>query len=127
MRKVYAIDNDLLDDLFASARACYPHEFLCMLRAEEGIINGFLIIPGTVFGDSHSFLDTWMAPHDFTVVGTAHSHPGYSNMPSDADIDFFSHYGGVHLIISQPYDMNSWKAYDSKGRQICLEVVDTLF
>lgn len=126
MRRVYAIETDLIDDINSSARSVFPQEFLCMLSAEDGVINGFMIIPGTVFGDSHSFLNTWMAPHDMSIVGSAHSHPGHSNHPSDADIDFFSHYGGVHMITCLPFDRKSWRTYTSKGEEIKLKVVDSL-
>ena len=123
MKRVHAIDIELLDDICDSAKSCYPQEFLCMLRAEDGVINEMVLLPGTVNGDEHSFLNLWMAPPDFLMVGSIHSHPGYSNEPSDADIDFFSHYGGVHIIICQPYDHKSWKAYDSKGRIVPIEIV----
>jgi len=123
MRRVYAIDVELLDDICDSAKACYPQEFLCMLRADDGVINEMVLLPGTVNGDTHSFLNLWMAPLDFSMVGSIHSHPGYSNEPSDADIDFFGHYGGVHMIICQPYDRTSWRAYDSRGTVIPLKIV----
>lgn len=123
MKKVYGIDRDLLDDINASARSVFPQEFLCMLSAEDGVINEMVLIPGTVYGDSHSFLNTWMAPVDFSIVGSVHSHPGHSNEPSDADLEFFSHYGGIHLITCLPYDERSWKAYDSMGRTVPLEIV----
>ena len=123
MKRVHGIDVDLLDDICDSAKACYPQEFLCMLCACDGVINEMVLLPGTVNGDSHSFLNLWMAPPDQTMVGSIHSHPGYSNEPSDADIDFFGHYGGIHIIICQPYDRQSWKAYDSKGRIIPIEII----
>lgn len=125
MKKVYGIDRDLLDDINASARSVFPQEFLCMLSAEDGVINEMVLIPGTVYGDSHSFLNTWMSPADLNIVGSIHSHPGYSNEPSDADLEFFSHYGGVHIIACLPFDTDSWKAYDSKGNIVRLEIVDS--
>ena len=81
------------------------------------------LLPGTVYGDSHSFLNQWMAPVDYSIAGTAHSHPGYSNEPSDADLDFFSNMGGVHFITCQPYDRSSWRAYNSRGEQMDLEII----
>jgi len=125
MKKVYAIDRSLLEGINGSARSVFPQEFLCMLSADDGIIDELVLIPGTVYGDSHSFLDTWMAPVDFSIVGTVHSHPGYSNEPSDDDLDFFSHYGGVHIITCLPFSDGSWKAYDSHGGIVDLEIVDS--
>lgn len=126
MKKVYAIEKELIEDINESARSVFPQEFLCMLRAEEGVINELVLIPGTVYGDEHSFMNTWMAPVDFSIVGSIHSHPGYSNRPSEADLDFFGHYGGVHIITCLPYDMRSWKAYNSRGDTVRLEIVDSL-
>ena len=122
-KRVRAVELDLIDSINASARSCFPHEFLCVLNAEDGIINGFMILPGTVFGDAHSTMIPWMAPHDLGIVGSAHSHPGHSNEPSDADLDFFSNYGGVHIITCLPFDRNSWRAYDPRGRELQLDVV----
>ena len=126
MKRVYAIEADLIDGINASARSCFPQEFMCVLTAEDGILNGFMILPGTVFGDSHSTMLPWMAPHDLSIVGTAHSHPGSSNEPSDADLDFFSNYGGVHIITCVPFDRKSWKVYDTRGTERSLEIVDSL-
>ena len=120
---VVGVDVDLIDGLNEAARSTYPDEFLCMLREEDGIITEMVILPGTVFGDSHSFLNQWMAPVDYSIAGTAHSHPGFSNEASDADLDFFSNMGGVHLITCLPYDRRSWRAYNSRGETIDLPVI----
>ncbi len=122
MKKIYAVDVDLIDGFNESAKSCYPNEFLCMLRQEDGVINEMVMLPGTVFGDEHSFLSEWMSPIDYDLAGTVHSHPGYSNQASEADLTFFSNMGGVHFITCQPYDRTSWKAYNSKGEIISLEV-----
>lgn len=123
MKKIYAVDIDFIDGLNESARSCYPKEFLCMVRQEDGIVNEMVMLPGTVFGDQHSFLNDWMSPIDYTLAGTAHSHPGYSNQASDQDLSLFSNMGGVHFITCQPYDRSSWRAYNSKGQILNLEVI----
>lgn len=124
--RVRGIERGLIEGINESARSVFPQEFLCMLRAEDGVISELVLLPGTVYGDSHSFLNTWMAPADLSIVGSVHSHPGHSNEPSEADVEFFGHYGGVHIITCLPYDMDSWKAYNSKGQQVRLDVVDSL-
>ena len=123
MKKIYAVDVDFIDSLNESAKSCYPDEFLCMVRQENGVVNEMVMLPGTVFGNEHSFLSEWMAPVDYNLAGTAHSHPGYSNEASEQDLSLFSNMGGVHFITCQPYDRSSWRAYDSKGRILNLEVV----
>ncbi len=122
MKKIRGIHVELIDAFNEAARSTYPDEFLCMLRADDGIISELIFVPGTVYGESHSFMNEWMAPVDFSLVGTVHSHPGYSNQPSDADLQYFANYGGVHVITCMPFDRNSWKAYNSSGVQLDLEL-----
>ncbi len=124
---VRAIDINLIDEINECARSVHPDEYLCTLSAEDGVINQMVLLPGTVYGDSHSFLSMWMAPANCDIVGSAHSHPGYSNEPSDADLDFFSNMGGYHLITCMPYDRGSWRLYDSRGEPADLELVSRPF
>ncbi|MGE4275068.1 MAG: Mov34/MPN/PAD-1 family protein [Candidatus Methanomethylophilaceae archaeon] len=123
MRRVRAIEEQVLEMINASSRSVDPNEFLCMMRAEEGVIVELVLLPGTVSGDSHGIIDVWMAPVDFSLCGSVHSHPGPSNEPSDDDLQFFRHWGGVHIISCRPYDTQSWRAYDSNGRMVSLEVI----
>ena len=123
MKRIYAVDIDFIDGFNESARSCYPNEFLCMVRQNEGVIDEMVLLPGTVFGDSHSFLSEWMSPIDFSIAGTAHSHPGYSNEASDEDLSLFANMGGIHFITCQPYERHSWKAYNSKGEEVELEII----
>lgn len=123
MNNIRGVSIDFIDGFNESAKSTYPDEFLCMTREVDGIITEMLMLPGTVFGDEHSFLNQWMSPIDFSIAGSAHSHPGYSNEPSDADKDFFSNMGGVHFITCQPYDRTSWKAYNSRGEEIELRII----
>ena len=122
MKRIRAVDIDFIDGFNESARSCYPDEFLCMVRQHDGVIDEMVLLPGTVFGDSHSFLSEWMSPIDYSIAGTAHSHPGYSNEASDEDLSLFANMGGIHFITCQPYDRKSWKAYNSKGEEVELEV-----
>ena len=123
MNKIKGVSIDFIDGFNESARSAYPDEFLCVHREIDGVITEMVMLPGTVFGDEHSFLNQWMEPIDYSIAGSAHSHPGYCNEPSDADKDFFSNTGGVHFITCQPYDRTSWKAYDSRGEPIELEII----
>ncbi|NLN72009.1 MAG: hypothetical protein GX137_04370 [Thermoplasmatales archaeon] len=120
---IEAIDADLLEAINESAKSCFPDEFLCMLTATDGVIDEIVLLPGTVYGNSHSFLNEWMMPLGVRPVGTVHSHPGYSNEPSEADLQYFSNMGGVHIITCLPYDESSWKAYDSAGRVLDLKIM----
>lgn len=125
--KVRAIDINLIDDINRSARSVHPDEFLCTLAEKDGVISEMVLLPGTVYGDEHSFMDLWMAPNNCHIVGSAHSHPDYCNEASEEDLTFFSNMGGYHLITCMPYDRDSWRLYDSNGEDVHLEVVSCIF
>jgi proteasome lid subunit RPN8/RPN11 len=124
MIRTTAIRKSALRMINEAAIETFPNEFLAALKAEEGVIIELVVLPGTVQGDSHGIMNTNMLPIDYSVIGTVHSHPGHSNRPSDADLQFFSHFGGVHIITCLPFDGTSWKAYNSNGERVELEVVD---
>jgi proteasome lid subunit RPN8/RPN11 len=64
-----------------------------------------------------------MLPVDLSIVGTVHSHPVYSSIPSKADLNLFSKKGRIHIIVAMPFNSNSWKAYNSNGEIVQMKVV----
>lgn len=124
MLKVRGIDRGLMEMINEAARDSLPNEFVAMLRAEDGIIQELLLLPGTLQGEDSATLMMHMMPIDYSVVGTVHSHPGYSNRPSREDLELFRRYGYVHIITCLPYDEGSWRAYDGQGRRMQLPVVE---
>ncbi len=124
MRGIKGIDRSLLEMINRAARDSLPKEFMAMLRAEEGVVQELLLVPGTLQGEDSALVMLHMLPIDFTVVGTVHSHPGYSNRPSHQDLEFFRRYGHVHIITCLPFNEHSWQAYDAQGRRVELPVVD---
>ncbi len=121
--KRWAIEREVIEAINESARYSLPNEFLCLLRSEKGVIIELVLLPGTISGESHGILDVNMAPISFGVVGSAHSHPGTCNRPSDADRGFFNSMGGIHIITCEPFNSRSWKAYNSSGDHIDVDVV----
>jgi len=121
--RITGVSVDFIDALNEAAKSTYPDEFICYHRVIDGIISEMVLVPGSIYGDSHSIISEWMSPIDFNKAGTAHSHPGYSNEPSDADIDVFCNMGGIHFITCRPYNRGSWSAYDSHGRKVDLPMV----
>jgi proteasome lid subunit RPN8/RPN11 len=122
--RVRGIRKELLKAINDAATSNYPNEFVAALRAEEGIIEEMLLLPGTIQGETSGTLQLHMLPIDHSVVGSVHSHPGYSNRPSDADLRFFGHFGMVHIITCLPYDRTSWRAYNLQGETIQLDVIE---
>jgi proteasome lid subunit RPN8/RPN11 len=122
----WKIKKRCLDLIFECAKSSFPNEFGGLLRVDsekKDTIIELVILPGTISGDAHAIFRLHMLPIDFSIVGTVHSHPSYSNRPSEADLQFFSKSGKVHIISANPFDMDSWRAYDYNGNQIDLIVV----
>ena len=120
---VRAITLKVLELMFAAAKDTHPNEFACVLRAQDGIITEILLVPGTESGGTSAILRLHMLPIDFSVVGSAHSHPTPNAIPSEADLHLFSKFGPLHIIIGYPYSLDTWKAYTRDGSEIKLEVV----
>ena len=59
-----------------------------------------------------------MLPIDFSIIGTVHSHPSPVPRPSAADLHLFEKFGSVHIIVANPFDELSWKAYDYMGNEL---------
>ncbi len=125
MRKIRGIERECLELIKESARSSHPNEFAGLLSVgdDKAIISEIVLLPGTISGSRHAMYQLTMAPVDYSIVGTVHSHPSPHPIPSEADIHLFQKYGRVHLIIAMPYDDASWRAYDFKGERIELEVV----
>jgi len=122
--KVRGIDRSLMEMINQAARDSLPNEFVAMLSAEDGVVQELVLLPGTHQGRDSASLMLTMKPIDFSIVGTVHSHPGPSNRPSKADLEFFRHYGYVHIITCVPFNEHSWRAYDAAGRPLDLPLVD---
>ncbi len=123
----WKIERECLDFILESAKSSYPNEFGGLLRVldtdEKDTIEEIVILPGTVSGETHAIFMLHMLPIDFSIVGTAHSHPSPSFHPSDADILFFRKFGKVHIVAAYPFTTSSWKAFNYNGEELDIEVV----
>lgn len=122
-KNVTAITSKVLKLMFAAAKDTHPNEFACVLRAHEGVITEILLVPGTQSGNRSAILHLHMLPIDLSVVGSAHSHPTPNAIPSRADLNLFSRFGPLHIIIGYPYTMDTWKAYSRDGIEVELKIV----
>jgi len=124
-KKLYGIRKKTLIAILQAGKDTYPDEFTALLRynPKTGLINEFLMLPGTISGKRSAQLQLNMMPIDYTVAGSVHSHPSGSCLPSGQDLVFFEHVGAVHIIVCRPYDMNSWACYQFDGEPYPLEVV----
>lgn len=120
------IDRELVEEIIDIAKESYPNEFSAMLqgKVKDNIlkIDGLIFLPGAA-SESGAVMDIFMMPMLSDAVGSVHSHPGYSADPSTADLQFFAKKGYFHLIIAQPYDEDSIRAYDGYGELVDYTIV----
>lgn len=124
MVQIFGIDREALKLILGASRSSHPREFVGVLRAEGGVIQEVLLLPGTLSSKKSAVLKLHMLPIDPTACGTVHSHPTPSASPSQADLMLFAKFGRVHIIAAPPYDENSWRAYDHRGKKIKLKIVE---
>jgi proteasome lid subunit RPN8/RPN11 len=122
----WKIKRRTLDFILESAKSTYPNEFGGFLRVDldkKDTISEIVLLPGTVSGESHAIFKLNMLPIDFSIVGTVHSHPSVSFLPSEADTFLFRKYGKIHMIVAYPFNPSSWKAYDLYGKKTDVKII----
>jgi proteasome lid subunit RPN8/RPN11 len=126
IQKTWKITRKCLQLILESSKSVYPKEFGGLLRVDsvsKDTITEIVLLPGTISGNSHAIFQLHMLPIDFSIVGTVHSHPSPVPRPSEADLHLFEKFGRVHIIVANPYDEYSWRAYDFRGNKINIDVV----
>lgn len=112
------VESEVIDEIMNIAKEAYPNEFMALLegKVEEKIlkITGLVFLPVETSQEG-AVMQVFMQPLSTNSVGSVHSHPGPSASPSDADLNFFASKGFFHMIIAEPYDRESIRAYDSFG------------
>ena len=121
------IDQRVIDEIIDIARQADPEEYVALLsgKVEKKIlkIKGLIFLPFQASSTS-AVMQVFMLPLSTDAVGSVHSHPGPSNMPSDADLQFFGKNGYFHMIIAQPYNEYTIGSYDPSGNPVPYRVVD---
>jgi proteasome lid subunit RPN8/RPN11 len=118
-----AIREDALRLMLESAKGALPNEFAGVLRAYDGVVTEVMVLPGTEQGARAALFHFTMLPADRSVVGTVHSHPSGNYWPSGADLELFDRFGSVHVICGYPFNLQSWQAYDGRGRARDIAVI----
>lgn len=120
------VNEDVIEEIINFALNAYPVEFVALLEGEvkNEILNvyGLIFLPGHASNEGAS-IDTWMLPNGYKKIGSVHSHPGFSNEPSEADYLMFSKEGIFHMIICEPFSYESIKAYDSYGNPVNFKII----
>lgn len=123
--KKVCVDQAVIDSVVFYSKKSYPNEFLAMLdgyvKNKVLYITGLLFLPGERSHTSATFND-WMIPPNQKKWGSVHSHPGNNANPSHADLMTFSKHGPFHMIVCEPYSLETMKAYDAYGNPTTFEV-----
>lgn len=120
-----SVSTSLLGALKEFAAFNHPNEVIVLLRGERKgddiHITEYLIPPLSVGGSSFASFSPHLLPIDFSVMGTAHSHPSGNITPSTRDLHSF--YGRILMIIGPPYDGQNIAIYDKNGESLPLNIV----
>jgi len=116
------IKDELLSSLLAFAKMKHPKEGIILLRGNIGdgeiSIKEFLLPPFATSGRGFASFPLHKLPIDFSIMGTAHSHPSGSLRPSTTDLNRF--YGRIMVIVAYPYILSQVAVYNSKGEKLSL-------
>jgi proteasome lid subunit RPN8/RPN11 len=118
--KEIVVKKEIIEEIIELAKENHPKEFSVLLKGR--IKGNTLIVSGLLYQTIFtSPVSTWMKinlPMGSGSVGSVHSHPGPSNRPSGADLNFFSKHGVFHMIICMPYSAETIEGYDNKGNRL---------
>jgi len=119
------IPREILEMVLESARTLHPRETMFLLRGKATknslSISELLIPPVATYGRGFSTFPIHMLPMDFSIVGTVHSHPSGSLLPSPADLN--NSMGRVIVIVAFPYKgEENAAAYNRDGKRLTLQI-----
>ena len=120
---MWKIKKELIIELLNAAKKSYPNEFICFLggsvKKEE--ITEFVFLPNE--SDTHSAsVNALSIPFDDTIIGSLHSHPNSTSIPSNADKKLFTKYH-VNLILGYPFLIENIGAYDKNSANINVNLI----
>lgn len=119
------IDREVFMGMKALAEDNHPNEVVVLLRGNRSggdfHITEYLIPPFGFGSRRSASFPAHMLPMDFSIMGTAHSHPSGNVNPSTGDMHNF--YGRLMIILGPPYSMDNVAAYTKQGKVIPIEVV----
>jgi proteasome lid subunit RPN8/RPN11 len=114
------VPERLLSDMMEMARDVYPRETILLLRGNrdsgEISVTEYLFPPFGAGGRGFATFPAHMLPIDFSIVGTAHSHPSGNLTPSVGDLHNF--YGRVMMILGPPFTLDAVRVYGKGGEEL---------
>lgn len=121
------ISSDLLQTILEGAKHIYPRETILLLRGVKKhdviTVTELLVPPLAGYGQGFSHFPLYMMPMDFSIVGTAHSHPSGNITPSHTDLNHF--FGRVLMIVGFPFaDEKNVVVYNRDGEKLTVEITN---
>lgn len=128
MRKEVLIEQSIIDSILSYAQIVHPREGILLLRGESDkqkmLVNGVLIPPLANHGYNFSTFPLHMLPVDFSIMGTAHSHPSGILTPSIGDLNNF--FGKIMVISAYPYmSEQNLAIFNREGSPIHYSIIKT--
>ena len=122
------VGEELLQAVFEGARRLYPREIVLLLRGEKKKnlvkISEVVVPPLATYGSDFANISLHMLPMDFSIVGTAHSHPSGNLTPSNADLNHV--FGVVLMIVGFPFvDERNVAVYNRNGEKLTLKTTES--
>jgi proteasome lid subunit RPN8/RPN11 len=121
------VDREVLESVIYYSKKAYPNEFLAFFDGEIKdkilYITSLIFLPGETC-ETGAVVHTELMPMNTKSMGSVHSHPGPSAMPSDADLKTFSRNGYFHMIVCLPYSLETFRSYDRYGQPMDYKVGD---
>jgi proteasome lid subunit RPN8/RPN11 len=118
-----SISQELIDAILEGARRLYPKETILLLKGKRKknliTISELVVPPLANYGLGHANIPLHMLPMDFSIIGTAHSHPSGNPTPSHTDLNHFL--GLILMIVAFPFaDEGNVALYDHVGNRLRL-------
>lgn len=119
------VPKEIIQMILESARTLHPKETIFLLRGKtrkhEITISEIVIPPSATYGKGFASLPMFMMPIDFSIIGTAHSHPSGSLRLSTEDLNHAL--GKVLLLVAYPYNsLERSAAYNRKGEKLKIRI-----
>lgn len=120
-----SISQELLQTVFEGAKSLYPRETILLLRGKKKkdliAVTELVVPPLANYGRGFANIPLHMLPMDFSIVGTAHSHPSGNINPSNTDLNHF--FGPVLMIVGFPFtNEKNVGVYNRNGERLLLQV-----
>jgi proteasome lid subunit RPN8/RPN11 len=125
-KKLICLKNSVFHSILDYSKICFPKEGILILKGKANrkiiSVDEIEIPPLSIHGYGFSNFPLYMLPIDFSVVGTAHSHPSGFLKPSVADLNNF--YGKLMIITNYPYlSEKNIAVFDKNGKTIKFNII----